>query len=155
MISGDTQGRVLIYNMRMHFLPWTTKIPNIKNSFFAYGQIYITLCNSSLQWTPGSYFCKLRNATKLTFSFRARHPKHRHLCWYPTDIFLGRISGNKCNNCKRCGIWKQCNSGFLIIKIAQKNREFWKIAIVVNSQECQDLTVGASSTTRYGMNNIF
>ena len=34
IISGDTWNRVLIYNMYMHFLPLTTKIPNLKNSYF-------------------------------------------------------------------------------------------------------------------------
>ena len=34
MISGDTYNRVLIYNMYWHFLPWTTKIPNIKKSYY-------------------------------------------------------------------------------------------------------------------------
>ena len=31
------------------FLPWTTKIPNIKIHIFAYGQIYNTLCNTQFR----------------------------------------------------------------------------------------------------------
>ena len=76
-------------------------------------------------------FFKLRNAVKQTFSSRARHPKHRYLCEYPTDIFLltwlwVHNSGKECNNCNRSENRNQCTSWFRIIKFPQKNWEFWK-----------------------------
>ena len=43
--------------MYRHFLPWTTKIPNIKNSYFCTGQIYNTICNTQFRTEHQDRIC--------------------------------------------------------------------------------------------------
>ena len=103
-----------------------------------------------------------------------RHPKHRYLCEYPTEIFLlnwlwWHNSGRECNDWNRSENRNQCKSGFKITKFPQKNREFWKSrllwiprnvkiwvpSLIIVTYTHQISALGDSSTTRYGVNNIF
>ena len=162
--------------MYRHFFALDNKNPKYQNfMFLPTGEfaIHYVILNSSLI-TRIIFFLKLRNAVKQTFSSRANASQAeislRVSYW---DIFLTQLwvhnSGKECNNCNRSENRNQCNSGFKIVNFPQKIRQFWKSRLLLipgNVKTCvpslilvaythRTSALGDSSTTRYGVNNIF